>query len=424
MLQLRRQPLQQSGYMCANHDSVRLLAVVFMVLMMALPQAAHATSFAGYARSLGDNLNVFLDILNYVSYIGGALAVTLGISDLRKHVENPQTPLKNGLTKLGFGGFMLALPSLWAVFAETFFASDGSSFDLATVNAFVYGTLSTQGLAQLMVNALTNVTILIGAANFASYLIGAWFILRGIQMLRSHIENPQTPLAEGLKRLAVGGAMLSLPMLIMIVRNTFGNMSAAPLANSGWNGGTASGGLDGMVTNLVSNIARPAYFGIEIFCYIAGALLILFAMQRLVRTAQDQQRGPLGFGTITTFLVAGILLSLPQFLGTINTTIFGAAGALTKIDLLSLASAGVDTAQREAATRVLSAIFAFMAIIGFLSVVRGLFILKAFADGNGQATMMSVVTHIVAGALAINLGAFVNAIQQSLGLSSLAVQFS
>ena len=85
---------------------------------------------------------------------------------------------------------------------------------------------------------------------------------------------------------------------------------------------------------------------------------------------------------------------------------------------------GIDQQQMQNAKNVFSAVLAFMAVIGFLSVVRGLFILKGFADGNQQATMMSVVTHIVAGSLCINLGSFINAVQTSLGVTDFPVRFN
>ncbi len=212
-------------------------------------------------------------------------------------------------------------------------------------------------------------------------------------------------------------------MIVNVVAKTFG-VAGSGIKNSGFSVTNSSGsqGLDGMMVHFISDIANPAYHAIEYFCYIAGILMIFFAMQRLVRTAQDGPRGPLSFGTITMFVVAGILLSFPQLLTSLNMSLTGTADAKTQVTLMALG--GVDQAQLQNAQNIFSAVLAFMAVIGFLSVVRGLFLLKSFAEGGQQASMMSVVTHIVAGALAINLGAFINAVQTSLGVTDFPVTFN
>lgn len=77
---------------------------------------AQATDLRTYNTEVVNRTNNIADVINYVAYIGGAALAALGIVDLKKHVENPsQTPLKNGIAKLGFGGMLLALPALAGV---------------------------------------------------------------------------------------------------------------------------------------------------------------------------------------------------------------------------------------------------------------------------------------------------------------------
>jgi len=74
---------------------------------------AQATDLNQYATNVATRTNKAVDIVSYISYIGGAVLGALGIVDLKKHVENPsQTPMKNGLAKVGFGGMLLALPTV------------------------------------------------------------------------------------------------------------------------------------------------------------------------------------------------------------------------------------------------------------------------------------------------------------------------
>ncbi|NBX66806.1 MAG: hypothetical protein EBQ96_07410 [Proteobacteria bacterium] len=400
-------------------------ALAALVLLGALlfSFAANAASAPSvleqYAIVTGDKTNIFVDILAYVSFIMGIVLAALGVNALRMSAENPQNQLKLGVIKLAFGGIFLAFPFLLDIAIDTMGGYDFSPLQLITRNRFFFDPSAikqTGAISGLIVNSINSVTVLVNVAAFCAFLIGTWFVLRGLQMLKTHMENPQNaPLPEAVKRLAVGGAMLSLPMIAKIVVETFGALGARQ-GNNGF-AVSSSGGLDGLMVNFIKDISNPAYLAIEIFCYISGILLILFAMQKLVKTAQDGPNGPLGFGTIATFIVAGLLLSFPQLLGSLSSTIFGSAVAKTQVQLMSLSGA-INDAQAANAKNVFSAVLAFMAVIGFLSVVRGLFLFRAFAQGNNQATMMSIVTHIVAGALCVNLGGFINAVQKSLGLTT------
>lgn len=422
---------------CVVRALLRILPLFALFLPLVFSPEAWAEpprptqDFKAYATEVGDKTYILVDIFSYIAFIMGVVSAALGIQDLRRHVENPQNPLKTGLAKLGFGGMFLSLPFIAGVVAETMMDYSFDPLGFAKLNAYTFIAPTSSGtptLGDMIKTGLNNAAILVDVAAFLAFIIGVFFVLRGIQLLKAHIENPQSgPVAESIKRLAVGGALLSFPMIAKVVSMTFGSTADA-LTNTNWNATKGGTGLDGMFVNFISNIANPAFFGIEVFCYIAGVLMVLFAMQRLVRTAQDGPRGPLGFGTIVMFIVAGLLISIPQFLTVLDSSIFFFKGsssgtALTKVEFMSLSGA-IDAAQIQNAKNVFSGILAFMAVIGFLSVVRGLFILKAFADGSQQATMMSVVTHLVAGAIAINLGSFINAVQNSLGLTDVPVTFN
>ena len=94
------------------------LSGVFLISTSSLALAQQ--TLADYSREVSTKTNVIVDIVAYVSYIAGATLSALGITDLKKHVENPsQTPMKIGLSKLGFGGVLLGLPFLSGVMAET-----------------------------------------------------------------------------------------------------------------------------------------------------------------------------------------------------------------------------------------------------------------------------------------------------------------
>lgn len=96
-----------------------VFAGIFLVSTSEVALAATKT-LKEYGTEVSAKTNVITDIVSYICYIGGAILSALGVVDLKKHVENPsQTPMKNGLAKLGFGGVMLALPFVSGVMQKT-----------------------------------------------------------------------------------------------------------------------------------------------------------------------------------------------------------------------------------------------------------------------------------------------------------------
>jgi len=66
-----------------------------------------------YLSSTSERVSEIPSMVSFVSYIGGTALAALGIVNLKQHVEAPtNVPMKNGLAKLGFGGMLLALPTL------------------------------------------------------------------------------------------------------------------------------------------------------------------------------------------------------------------------------------------------------------------------------------------------------------------------
>ena len=72
----------------------------------------------------------------------------------------------------------------------------------------------------------------------------------------------------------------------------------------------------------------------------------------------------------------------------------------------------------------MSAILKFLAIVGFVSFVRGIFIVRDVAEGNNQASIMAGMTHIIGGALAVNLGPLLTAVQTTLGITQYGITFA
>lgn len=261
---------------------------------------------------------------------------------------------------------------------------------------------------------------------FLAYIIATIFAGLGLHKLKNHVEyGPQSvQLAEPLKYLGAGGLMYALPSIASVAKNTFGATGDVQNATLGWNsGGSApSGGtLDGMLMRFIQDGYGPFITLMTFFCLVAGMALTLIAIHRFTKTAQEGPRGPTGMGTIMTFVLAGLLFSISPAIGTLVETLFGVRDSMTNVQFMAL-NAALGSANAHAENVVVS-ILAFMIIVGILSIIRGFFVLRGVAEGNQQMTMMSGLSHIIAGAILVNFGQFANIIQRTLGVNHFGVLF-
>lgn len=255
-----------------------------------------------------------------------------------------------------------------------------------------------------------------------SYLCGLVLGFMGIMKLKDHVESPnQVQIWDPMKRFLAGGFFFTLPFIARVVQETVAKDAVDLKAGKGYNTGGVSGtGLDAKLVNLMKDIWEPMQFLLLGFSYLAGIILILIGISRLLKTEQEGARGPMGFGTIMTFLVAGVLLSLNKILGSTVTSIF-ASDALVHAEL-SYTDGMADGGKH--ANAVIGAAMAFIAIIGWISFIRGFFIMRGVAEGNSQASAMAGFTHIIGGAIAVNLGAFLQAVQSTLGITAYGLKIS
>ena len=73
--------------------------------------ASAATTFRDMSNNMIAASGGFNNLISVVCWIGGAGLGVAGIFKLKNHVDNPdQTPMKDGLVRLGCGGALLAFP--------------------------------------------------------------------------------------------------------------------------------------------------------------------------------------------------------------------------------------------------------------------------------------------------------------------------
>jgi hypothetical protein len=116
------------------------------------------------------------------------------------------------------------------------------------------------------------------------------------------------------------------------------------------------------------------------------------------------------------------LFSLNGMVGTWTTSLFGDANTLTFAELQY--TGGMTAEEVDHVHAVVSSLIAFVAGLGWISFIRGWFIVRDVAEGNHQASLMAGITHLFGGALAINLGPVLNAVQETLGITAYGVNFT
>lgn len=293
-----------------------------------------------------------------------------------------------------------------------------------TTDAMAAGTPANGGvgLGTVIGNTVNSFADVPGVLTGIAYLFGVILGFLGIMKLKAHVENPnQTEIWDPLKRFIAGGSFFALPTVFSAVITTV-SKDVDDIKGSDYNTTGATGaGLDAKMVALIKDVWEPLHYLFVGFGYIAGFILILIGISRLLKTEQEGARGPMGLGTIMTFLVAGVLLSLNKILGAAVNSIF--ASDVKAKGVLNY-TAGMDATAVGHANAVIGAIMAFVALIGWISFIRGFFIMRGVAEGNSQASMMAGVTHIIGGAIAVNLGAFINAVQATLGITGYGMTFS
>ncbi|HPD83042.1 MAG TPA: hypothetical protein PLK85_04410, partial [Alphaproteobacteria bacterium] len=255
-----------------------------------------------------------------------------------------------------------------------------------------------------------------------SYLMAIFFGIMGIMKLKEHVENPNSvSLWDPVKRFMAGGALFAFPSVYHAIDNTI-SRGLIRIAGSNFNTGGVSGtGLDASLVSLMQDIWRPLQYLFIAFGYLAGIILILIGISRLLKTEQEGARGPLGFGTIMTFLVGGVMLSQTRVMAAFVTSMFG-GNATNNATLVY--KAGMSNTAIGHSEAVIGAIMSFVAILGWISFIRGFFIMRGVAEGNSQASAMAGFTHIIGGAIAVNLGGFITAVQNTLGITNYGLKVS
>ena len=172
--------------------------------------------------------------------------------------------------------------------------------------------------------------------------------------------------------------------------------------------------LGGAMISLVRGL-DPALMGlIAAACYLLALLAFVQGCARLLRLSEDRFNGPSGAGTALCFLVCVVMASFPSWLAAGGESLFGQETAAS-------ASLGHHSGRGADYDALIGAVLSVVGWVGLLAFLRGVFVLRAAADGVPGASAGRAAMHMLGGVCAWHIESLIGAVQTSLGIQVLRI---
>ena len=173
-------------------------------------------------------------------------------------------------------------------------------------------------------------------------------------------------------------------------------------------------GLGGALVSLVRDLDPGLMRLIAIVGYLLALLAFVQGCARLLRLSEDRFHGPSAAGTALCFLVCVVMASFPSWLSAGGESLFGGSTA-------AAASLGHDSPRGADYEAILGAVLTIVGWVGLLAFLRGVFVLRAAADGVPGAGAGSAAMHMLGGVCAWHAESLIGAVQTSLGIQVLRI---
>ena len=172
--------------------------------------------------------------------------------------------------------------------------------------------------------------------------------------------------------------------------------------------------LGGALISLVRDL-DPALMGLTgAACYLPGLAAFVQGAARLLRLSEDRFHGPSAAGTALCFLICLVMVSFPSWLSAGGESLFGT-------DTAASASLGHHSRRGADYDALLGAVLTIVGWVGLLAFLRGVFVLRAAADGIAGASAGRAAMHMLGGVCAWHAESLIGAVQTSLGIQALRI---
>jgi hypothetical protein len=254
------------------------------------------------------------------------------------------------------------------------------------------------------------------------YVIGVFLCAIAIVRVKQHVDAPhQHTLSRPMLMFAAAGFLFLLGSTAGTVIQTLGlggadtyNTGGGLVVNNDPQGNpVANPSLDQMLANFVSDVYGPMISCANVVAYALGLILLAQALLSLAHWGSDP-RAHSSKNIAAKMVIGGVLMALPEAVGMLSESLFKADN---NMDVVNVTLAYNPSSSPQNVNNALQAALEWVQIIGFIGFVRGWLLLRAAVEGIGQASHGTAFTHIIGGALAINIAPTITALQTTFGLN-------
>lgn len=277
------------------------------------------------------------------------------------------------------------------------------------------GWAAPQTVGQLMAqaNAQFSSGEVFSLFSYICYVVGTVFGLQALLAAARHGTNQGKSLTAMFVRAMGSAAFYNFPRAVGVLREVLFKTSTVDNTFNNTFGKTSSAteGLDHSLVHMITDITPALTALIGLIAFLSGIFMIFSGLLALSNQGFQQETANktqimarLGVGTALTAFASSV--------ETILGTIFGQT-TLNADSTLAYSQSALDAATNQAVSGVLNAIFIWLTLIGLISILRGLWILKAALE-KGHSGLTAPLTHLIAGGMLCNMGPTVQLIQKTL----------
>ena len=166
-------------------------------------------------------------------------------------------------------------------------------------------------------------------------------------------------------------------------------------------------GFINILVNLSQSLGPLLQTAIILLGYLIGLGVLIWGLFKLAASANRGDGGLRAWGLIAA---GAAMLNVPGVIQSVTLTLFGSGSPSTQLSYLSV-SGDAMTICYETAVDIIE-------MLGWAAALRGLFCLGLSASADpSRGYFWKGITHLVGGALAVNIVAFVQVLAATLGIS-------
>lgn len=323
-------------------------------------------------------------------------------------------------------GLVQAPPNTVAQYAANAAGASGTGGNVTGGGgASTSNNLSANYLGDVICNVETQLNGYGSIFSALCYIIGAFLIASGLFYALQRASDPdnrnQTS-TRAITHLCGGSVFLSAPAFVAVLQNSLAMTPGGAAMGSGACGGatpvalSGSIGLDQVLNNLVKNIHGPMFTLLSGISIAVGLFFIARGLLKASKYGMDPRSDNVK-NILVNLIIGTILISVSSMLPVMLNSLFGSSSPDNISGWIGLNwnKLGLVPTQTQAADNAVKAGLAFVQIFGGISFVRGWMMIKNAVEGNGNQTVPQGLTHIIGGAMAINIATMLKIIDNTLG---------